>query len=337
MNPPDQLPLSHFPALVTSDPSELESGVGTLLSPHRIRTIGRDALAARVNSIEVGPLRLIAMRYGTSVGMTVTAPIGYFAVTLPTSGTLRIRHDVFDSSRYAVFTPGDDLRMEWSADLTSIVVRLEAGAVRRHLATMAPSADADGLRFDSTWQADRAAAFRGTIGLLIEAAAHAPVPPLVQSRLEEAALTALLLGMSSSASLALTTREPAAALSAVRRATEIMHDDPDSVVGIPDLARRVGVSVRSLQMGFRRATGAGPAAHLLGVRLDRAHTSIDSGSVSSVAAAAGAAGFVHLSRFAADYRGRFGENPSTTLHRARLRQGSALREPDGDSQGGSTA
>lgn len=336
MNALEPLPLGHFPTFATRDPSELESGVGTLLSPHRLRTVGRDALDARVNSVELGPIRLIAMRYGTSVGMRVTAPIGYFAVTIPISGTVSIHGDVFDASRYAVFTPGDELRMDWSSDLTSLVVRLEEAAVRRHLSAMAPSADADGLRFDSTWHVDRAAAFRGMIGLLMDVATGGPVPPLVQRRLEEAAMTALLMGMSSSASRALSSREPAAALSAVRRATEIMHDDPESVVGMPDLARRVGVSVRSLQLGFRRTTGSGPAAHLLGVRLDRARASIESAAASTVAAAAGDSGFIHLGRFAADYRRRFGENPSETVRRTRLRTGSGLRERDEDSQSGST-
>ena len=336
MSPLEDLPLDRFPALVTGDPSALESGVGTLLSPHRLRTVGRETLDARVNCLELGAVRLIAMRYGTSVGMTVTAPIGYFAVTLPIAGTMRIRTNVFDPSRYAVFTPGDDLRMDWSSDLVSVVVRLEAGAVRRHLTAMAPAADADELHFDPAWPADRAAAFRGTIGLLMETASAGPLPPLVQGRLEDAALTSLLLGMSSSASTTLTAREPAAALCAVRHATEIMHDDPDSVRGIPDLARRVGVSVRSLQIGFRRSTGAGPAAYLLGVRLDRARAMIDSGAAATVADAAGGAGFVHLSRFAAGYRHRFGENPSDTLRRTRGRVGHALRTSDEAARDGST-
>ena len=81
---------------------------------------------------------------------------------------------------------------------------------------------------------------------------------------------------------------------------------------------RVAVSARSLQDGFQRSIGVPPMRYLRNVRLDRVHDDLlaagpDEATVSQVA---GRWGFLHLSRFAAAYRERFGQSPSQTLRHA---------------------
>nr|WP_281497521.1 helix-turn-helix transcriptional regulator [Ornithinimicrobium sp. F0845] len=79
------------------------------------------------------------------------------------------------------------------------------------------------------------------------------------------------------------------------------------------------VSVRSLQLAFRRELDTTPMAHLRRVRLDRVHAELvrgDSQAGATVTAIATRWGFPNNSRFAAQYRQAFGMLPSQTLHGA---------------------
>lgn len=91
-------------------------------------------------------------------------------------------------------------------------------------------------------------------------------------------------------------------------------------VRMTELAKRAGVSQRTVERSFLR-TGCTPLEYLRGVRLERARRMLaEPHAGTTVAAAAAAAGFKHLGRFADDYRSRYGELPSRTLARGRVRQ-----------------
>jgi AraC-like DNA-binding protein len=103
----------------------------------------------------------------------------------------------------------------------------------------------------------------------------------------------------------------------IRMAEEIMRARSDEPLTIAALARETGVGVRALQLAFRAHRGLAPRTLLARFRLDRARERlISAGPAQSVTAIAIDCGFSHLGRFAAAYRARFGEAPSTTLRRA---------------------
>jgi transcriptional regulator GlxA family with amidase domain len=103
----------------------------------------------------------------------------------------------------------------------------------------------------------------------------------------------------------------------IRRVIDAIEDEPDRPFSVADLAAIAGVSVRSLQEGFRRYVGCSPMAYLQSVRLTRAHDALQREDPAriTVAAVAHRAGFTHLGRFATAYRARFGATPSETLRR----------------------
>lgn len=94
-----------------------------------------------------------------------------------------------------------------------------------------------------------------------------------------------------------------------------MEADPAHPFSVQELAAVAEVSVRSLQAAFRRHTGTTPLAYLRDLRLARAHEDLRRAGPgrATVAMVAHRWGFTHLSRFAAEYRKRYGVPPSTTL------------------------
>lgn len=103
----------------------------------------------------------------------------------------------------------------------------------------------------------------------------------------------------------------------VRRAAAYLEANPDLEIGVVDVARAAHVSVRALQLAFRRHLDTTPMAYLRRVRLDRVYADLaaaDPGET-TVTAVTSRWGFQAVGRFSADYRSTYGEYPRDTLRR----------------------
>lgn len=89
----------------------------------------------------------------------------------------------------------------------------------------------------------------------------------------------------------------------------------DAVPTVTDICRTIGVSERALQYAFRAYVDMSPVAYLRLCRLNRVRTTLRTSApqATTVTAVAMRFGFLHLGRFAQDYRRVFGEPPSATL------------------------
>lgn len=104
----------------------------------------------------------------------------------------------------------------------------------------------------------------------------------------------------------------------VRRAERYMSENAEIPITVSDVAAHLGVSLRTLQTGFRQWRNTTPRAHLQQVRLQLVRDELlRSGPDASVTFIAMRHGFAHLGRFSAQYRAAFGERPSGTLRRGR--------------------
>ncbi|NQX11521.1 AraC family transcriptional regulator [Microbacteriaceae bacterium VKM Ac-2855] len=101
----------------------------------------------------------------------------------------------------------------------------------------------------------------------------------------------------------------------LRTAIEFIHANAHLPIRSETIAEAGGMSLRSLQNGFRRQLGLSPVDYLRRVRLDRVQEELRRGDAGTVAVGevAGRWGFAHLGRFSASYAARFGEYPRTTL------------------------
>lgn len=139
---------------------------------------------------------------------------------------------------------------------------------------------------------------------------------LARASLSDALLTALLTCVQHDQSDQIVAPGTLVLPGYVRRAETYIEAHADSPISIADVAAEAGVSVRALQVAFRRYRGTSPKALLKASRLERARARLLSGAPeTTVGTAASQAGYSHLSRFAADYKQRFGETPRDTLRR----------------------
>lgn len=138
--------------------------------------------------------------------------------------------------------------------------------------------------------------------------------------IEEMLCVELLRQWSAAAGLSLQNGARCAAPGYVRRAEEIMEAEAREAPSIGDVARRVGVSARTLSGGFDRFRGLSPRAFLAARRLEGFRRDLETRPAEeTVTAIASAWGFSNFGALAGRYRERFGEMPSQT--RARRTRG----------------
>ena len=105
----------------------------------------------------------------------------------------------------------------------------------------------------------------------------------------------------------------------VRRAEEIFTIEAREAPTVGEVARRVGVSARTLSEGFRRFRETSPRAFLAARRLEGLRTDLETAPAHlGVAEIAADWGYVNFGALAGAYRRRFGEPPSHTRGRARI-------------------
>jgi AraC-like DNA-binding protein len=207
-----------------------------------------------------------------------------------------------------------------SVEYTSISVSMQAAADARNR----PDDDLGALHFDSLRPVNPAAARRLLCAVDYTAANLRAFPDAMAQPLLAGAATRLL------AAVLLTTFPNSwisgphyqdrtdATPSALSRAIAFIETNADADITVVDIARAAYVTVRAVQLAFRRGLDTTPMAYLRRVRLDRARDQLVAGSphdgltISQVAARWG---FADPSRFTAQYRAAFGELPSHTLRR----------------------
>ncbi|MFG2050870.1 AraC family transcriptional regulator [Micromonospora sp. NPDC048935] len=313
----------------TDDVDQARAEVGRVFCPHRlIPQAGVRTVHLRMAARRVGGVGVIDLDYGQAVRIQPPALESFYLVQIPRAGSTVVRHSgntVTSTPDVAsVLSPYDSSDMRWSAGSPHRIFYADRHAVDRELARLLGRPVDDPVRLDvgMAMTTPRAQAWaRGVAFLADELAQPTDASlfdhPQVASRFEQGLIGQLLLAHRHSHSDLLAEREhqpnPGRL---VRRACTLIADHHGEALTVGDVAEALRVSVRTLQDCFRRELRTTPTAYLRACRLDAAHRSLRAAEPGvSVTAVALRHGFVHLGRFATDYRSRFGESPSATLRR----------------------
>jgi transcriptional regulator GlxA family with amidase domain len=103
----------------------------------------------------------------------------------------------------------------------------------------------------------------------------------------------------------------------LRRAVAFIDEHARQDITVADIAASAFVTIRAVQLAFRRHLDTTPTAYLRQVRLDHAHHDLATAdpALETVTAVALRWGFPSPSRFTAAYHREYGVTPSLTLHR----------------------
>lgn len=316
------VPLHRHTRLRTTDVDEAQSTAGRVMSSHRLRVTRPREFGAQLHAVDIGSSTLLYAVYHSEAEVTALAPMEYYTLQLILGGALDVVTDHgrrrAEPAQACVVSPGERLRLRFAPGTVQVAAKLPRDVVEQAYSRL--SAEPAGrLVFrldvpdDSPWP--------GLLRLAVDTVDRFDtgiLPPSTGLELERMLVTALLLTQRHDHAWAMFRSGGARGYRAAGIAAETLTVDPAAPTTPEELARTAGVSLRTLQEGFQSRFGTTLTAYQRELRLQRAHRLLSSaGATLSVTDIALACGFLHLGRFARDYRLRYGITPSTTLHASR--------------------
>ena len=311
----------------TDDRDEAESVIADLYLPNHLDLVtGPEPLGMEVTGLRLGALTAGRLTYGRQVRLE-TADARNFHINIPLRGAASSRNGsgepvVTGPGDGLIFSPGAPAEIAWSADCEQLCLMVPRDRLEAELEQLLGRSLGRRLAFDfaADVRSPLGKRWAAVLDLLVDELDH-PTPvgsnPFVNRHLEGLVIDGLLLGQRHTYSDIATSDRMVKMPAAIRRAEELLQDQPAEPWNTVRLAGEVHLSVRALQEGFHRDLGTPPMAYLRRIRLRRAREQLLAADpeVTTVSTVAVGLGLLHLGRFAAAYREAFGESPSETLNR----------------------
>lgn len=326
----ETLPLASRRLLTSHDVDQVRSHLCSALRPHDIDLGQRRADMNFIhNQARVGDIALNAMYYGTDVRVEAPESESGYLFMLTLGGQAEAEQGGtsarIGSGTVYVFNPTRNMNIALSADNRQLVIRLPRSNVERFLTNELSRSLSAPLEFEARPFCLSSAVpglhtFVQSICQDLDQANPGFEQRTVAKHVESMLLSLCLSSIPHNYSDIYNNTGCSIAPYFVRRAEEFMRSNLEETITLQDMANAAGISVRSLQNGFRNFRGTTPMAYLRDLRLDRAReellkTGLTNRSVTDIATAFG---FMHLSKFAKYYKTRFGEAPSETARRGWL-------------------
>ncbi|NHU42784.1 AraC family transcriptional regulator [Rhodococcus sp. A14] len=324
-------PLARHRLLSTADVDEFCSRASQILSVHDIhRTNALDTAPFRgqVRATSVGDVQFVYLEQGVDMDVDILERLDYYDVMLAYSGTNEItcsdRLSKVGDAHGALLSPRMRASMRMDADYRQMHLRIDQHVLNQRLENLLGRPPHDPVIFDLTMDlsSPRLSTWMSSLRLLIHdldkedgLTRHL----LAATSWQDMLLTGLLVSHPHSYSAALHELDhPRVHRRTFKQALDFCEEHLADPVTVGDIARHVGISARSLQRAFQEELGTSPTRYVQSLRLAQARQDLlemDPASPESVTQIAHRWGFVHLSRFAAAYRKRYGEAPSATAMR----------------------
>ncbi|MGR6452224.1 AraC family transcriptional regulator [Pseudomonas plecoglossicida] len=312
--------LQRFPLLDCHDVAQMQVQLARYLCPHRLRLLDATPPHLQVNGIEFAGASLLQLDYGAPVEISLEGSGAHYLFR----STLQGQCEVSDGQQRAavgagglsVSSPFASSRIVTGGGCRNAVLSMPREALELHLQHLLGRSLGQPLAF----QVPLGAGHPGVhaLGLALDYLCRlfalgldlAPMRQGLADHLVQLLLTQLPHNYSQVLCEAASTPLP----SHVRRARDHIEAHLDQPLALSTLCALSGVSVRTLQNGFRQFLGQTPVEYIRDRRLLAVHRALQQGegSVTEVLLRYGINSPAHFTR---QYRQRFGCRPSDTLKR----------------------
>lgn len=315
----------HNRLFLLNDTAAVCDEVAKVFKPHQLSSrSGCDVVGATMHKVQLGTLALHRLEYSMGVEIVPHRLEQFYLIQIPLKGYAEIfcgNYRFISSPEVAsIVSPDLPLRMIWQGSSPQLVIRIEKKDFEQHCLqhlggreVVAPTFDPE-LDFSSPGGSYLLQLLMTLASSLLDSR-HPIHHPLVLKQFESTLLNALLYGVGNNISHNLTSTADDRSIAPyfVRQTEEYMRANLDQPLSVESLAEYAGVSVRTLQAGFRKYRGTSPMSLLKDLRLEQVHRELrNSDDRVSITDVAFKWGFSHLGRFSQDYRARFNQLPSET-------------------------
>ncbi len=321
-------PLAQHARLRSRDAAEVRDSVAQVFCPHALQPRrARQRLDAHHNMVRLGQTGLNFLTYGTDVRIEPGCLEHFYLVQMPLRGAAEItcgqQYVWSDPATASLLNPADDTRMRWHEGNQQLLLWVPRQALEDRLAEHLGHPLIEPLRFQvalpqreghtQAW----CQMLKHLVSTIDEAGTGWLQFQATVAGLEDSLMRGLLQLHQHNYSNQLNQPAAAALPRHVQRAIEYIEAHLQDAVSVANLAAAACVSIRALEEGFKRHCQCTPMQYLRNRRLDVIHQRLSGGigEPPAITLLAHQYGFIHLGRFAAYYKARFGESPSATVRR----------------------
>lgn len=316
--------LDAFPLLRARSAAAASEAIGRVFSPHRLELDDQSAaLNVQHNQIRLRELSLNVLTYGSGVRIDPGERGDFYMVQIPLAGRAHLscgRDEVaVDNQTLSVLQPRARSRMHWSSDCTMILLQVPRTVVDRRAAEWGLGPKPRFALARPRHEPAVGAWWQAVLDLTTNLDRYGQQwlqHPAAYAAMEEF----LLSGFTSML------REPTDGAPrpgdrgdarCVRRAKEFIEAHLRQSLTLGEIAAHACVSPRALEAAFKRDGEPPPLVYARQRRLHAVRQALLAGArhggTASVTEVALDHGFLHMGRFAAQYRALFGCAPSDTL------------------------
>ncbi|MDG4809667.1 helix-turn-helix transcriptional regulator [Micromonospora sp. WMMD1120] len=305
------------------DPAAIHGFLSATYDP-KLRIHSRKGYRLTHQRVDAGPFAIATTRQTGHLGIGANMLAG---LVIARSRTARVDRACAGSADrlgpgevFLVTRPGEPSSLRWYPGTVELCV-LDL-SVLAQVAVTAPARRPGSIRFTGLRPATTALArqWRDTVTFVNDVVLNSPAAGAQPLVIGNAARMLAAAALTVFPSTAFTEPTPAdrrdATAVTLRRAITFLEDHADRDISAVDIAGAAGVSLRSVQLAFRRHLGTTPMAYLRRLRLVRAHHDLVRADPQreTVSAIASRWGFASHSRFTAWYHASYGVPPRETLH-----------------------
>jgi len=285
----------------------------------------------QINGVQLNEVAIGYFNYASGALAGPVAPLDRHTLQLNPKGTVLYRFDgdsaPADANTGIMLSAGQLVRNSHYGGNDNIALNVQDETLRNYLAHWSGEVPKAPFVFKTVFDATKPATasmlrlIYQFIDELNEPGGILEIPAAVAT-FEHAVITSLLFGLEHNYSDVLQSATTDAGLKQVRKVEEYLEANATQPIDIKTVAQEAGSSMRSIYRAFQKYRGYSPTQYLVEVRMQLAHQRMLVASANdSVSRIAMECGFVHLGRFSANYKRRFGEKPSQTIQRSPARVG----------------
>ena len=320
-----ECPLESFPVMATRSLEEARDAVTRVYLPHEL-TAKSDRLDMRLNALSDHHFTLGYLTYQAATELVMPPTETCYHVNLTTAGstdadrTDGARERTLAEQRGLVLNPQQRNTVRWTPEAEQLILKIPRSSLETHLGDLLgrPVTEVVDFAFGLDLSAGAGRSLLRAVRFLAEELDRPDglaQMPLAREQLEAFVMTQLLHAGTHQFTDALRAPAEAVRLGRLAPVVEYMEANADEPLTPQELTRVGCMSVRTLHAYFQQTFGESPMSYLRRIRLDhvRAELLRSDPALVRVTDVAMKWGFFHQSRFAQQYRERFGELPSRTL------------------------
>lgn len=300
-----------------ADPYMVSDYVNEYVGAHRINLPNKKVAEARLCHRGFGSLDLCRISYGSSVRVTSSGLNTCYHLQVLLKGNCLWRgygdEHYFSPGELLLINPDDPADLTYSNDCEKFIIKLPVNALERVCSDNHWKKPIGGIRFSHRHSLQQLSGFDSLLGLVCGESERVHGPSRLREYFTGIIATKLLELLDNNIE-----HEPCEVDgSPFERVVQFVDDNIKKNISLDQMAAVARMSPRSLYNLFERHACGTPKNYVRQRKLEHIHgfLSDPERKVRSITEVALDYGFLHLGRFADNYRNTFGELPSDTLRK----------------------